>query len=97
VITRYHTWIARTGDLAYELTMHANHRLNQLRRVLGMRYWSLSAFAKKSVKNAVNIVSEFEQSVAHGCRRRGLDDVVCGHIHKAASEVGPLGPACRSA
>ena len=83
VITRYHRWIAHAGDLAYELTMHANHRLNQLRRVLGMRYWSLSAFAKKSVKNAVNIVSEFEQSVAHECRRRGLDGVVCGHIHHA--------------
>jgi UDP-2,3-diacylglucosamine pyrophosphatase LpxH len=88
VITRYHKWIARAGDLAYELTMHANHRLNQLRRVLGMRYWSLSAFAKKSVKNAVNIVSEFEQSVAHECRRRGLDGVVCGHIHHA--EIRPI-------
>lgn len=83
VITRYHRWIARAGDAAYELTMFANHRFNQLRRVLGMRYWSLSAFAKKSVKNAVNIVSEFERSVAHECRRRGLDGVVCGHIHHA--------------
>jgi UDP-2,3-diacylglucosamine pyrophosphatase LpxH len=89
VITRYHRWIALAGDLAYELTMQANHRFNQLRRVLGMRYWSLSAFAKKSVKNAVNIVSEFEQSVAHECRRRGLDGVVCGHIHHA--EIRAIG------
>ena len=88
VITRYHRWIAHAGDFAYELTMHANHRLNQLRRLLGMRYWSLSAFAKKSVKNAVNIVTEFEQSVAHECRRRGLDGVVCGHIHHA--EIRPI-------
>ncbi|TDU32305.1 UDP-2,3-diacylglucosamine pyrophosphatase LpxH [Panacagrimonas perspica] len=83
VITRYHRWIALVGDFAYELTMQANDHLNRLRRVFGMRYWSLSAFAKKSVKNAVNIVSEFEQSVAHECRRRGLDGVVCGHIHHA--------------
>jgi UDP-2,3-diacylglucosamine pyrophosphatase LpxH len=83
VITRYHRWVALVGDVAYELTMQANHRFNQVRRLLGMRYWSLSAFAKKSVKNAVNIVSEFEQSVAHECRRRGLDGVVCGHIHHA--------------
>lgn len=83
VITRYHRWIALVGDSAYDLTMQANHWLNQARRLLGMRYWSLSAFAKKSVKNAVNIVSEFEQSVAHECRRRGLDGVVCGHIHQA--------------
>ena len=83
VITRYHRWIAMVGDTAYEMTMQANHWLNQARRLLGMRYWSLSAFAKKSVKNAVNIVSEFENSVARECRRRGLDGVVCGHIHHA--------------
>ena len=83
VITRYHRWIALIGDTAYDLTMRANHRFNQARRLLGMRYWSLSAFAKNSVKNAVNIVSEFEVSVAHECRRRGLDGVVCGHIHHA--------------
>lgn len=83
VITRYHRWIALIGDTAYDLTMRANDGLNRVRRLLGMRYWSLSAFAKKSVKNAVNIVSEFENSVAHECRRRGLDGVVCGHIHHA--------------
>lgn len=83
VITRYHRWIARIGDTAYELTMQANHLVNRGRRLLGMPYWSLSAFAKNSVKNAVNIVSEFEESVARECKRRGLDGVVCGHIHHA--------------
>ncbi|MGB0955496.1 MAG: UDP-2,3-diacylglucosamine diphosphatase [Panacagrimonas sp.] len=83
VITRYHRWIAVSGDMAYELMMRANYWVNRTRRVLGMPYWSLSAFAKNSVKNAVNIVSEYEQSVAHECKRRGLDGVVCGHIHHA--------------
>lgn len=83
VITRYHAWLAIAGDIAYELMMRANERLNQLRRLLGMRYWSLSAFAKNSVKNAVNIVSEFEDSIARECQRRHLDGVVCGHIHHA--------------
>lgn len=82
-ITRHHKWVALAGDLAYEAMMHANHHFNRVRRVLGMRYWSLSAFAKNSVKNAVNIVSQFEDSVAHECHRRGLDGVVCGHIHHA--------------
>ncbi len=83
VITRYHRWIAVSGDMAYELMMRANYWVNRTRRVLGMPYWSLSAFAKNSVKSAVNIVSEYEQSVAHECKRRGLDGVVCGHIHHA--------------
>ncbi|HKY92678.1 MAG TPA: UDP-2,3-diacylglucosamine diphosphatase [Nevskiaceae bacterium] len=89
VITRYHRWIALAGDFAYEATMRANEWVNLARRRLGMRYWSLSAFAKKSVKNAVNIVTEFEDSVARDCRRRGLDGVVCGHIHHA--EIRDIG------
>lgn len=89
VITRYHRWIALAGDTAYELTMKANHWFNQARRLMGMRYWSLSAFAKNSVKNAVNIVSRFEDSVARECERRELDGVVCGHIHHA--EIRDMG------
>ena len=83
VITRYHKWLALAGDFAYEATMRANEIINRARSLLGMRYWSLSAFAKKSVKNAVAIISEFEDSVARECSRRGLDGVVCGHIHHA--------------
>ncbi|MDB5967778.1 MAG: UDP-2,3-diacylglucosamine diphosphatase [Hydrocarboniphaga sp.] len=83
VITRYHRWIALAGDFAYEATMRANEVINRARALLGMRYWSLSAFAKKSVKNAVAIISEFEDSVARECKRRELDGVVCGHIHHA--------------
>jgi UDP-2,3-diacylglucosamine pyrophosphatase LpxH len=83
VITRYHRWLALAGDFAYEATMRANEVINRARALLGMRYWSLSAFAKKSVKNAVAIISEFEDSVARECARRELDGVVCGHIHHA--------------
>lgn len=91
VITRYHRWVAFAGDVAYDLMMRANYHFNRTRALLGMRYWSLSAFAKKSVKNAVNIVSEFEDSVAHECERRGLDGVVCGHIHHAeARQMGKV-------
>lgn len=83
VITRYHAVIAKTGDALYEATMRINHHFNRARRLLGMRYFSLSAFAKQRVKTAVNVISDFEDAVAHECRRRGLDGVVCGHIHHA--------------
>ncbi|HET7797316.1 MAG TPA: UDP-2,3-diacylglucosamine diphosphatase [Nevskia sp.] len=83
VITRYHRWIALAGDLAYETMMHSNYWFNRLRAMAGLRYWSLSAFAKQKVKNAVSIVSSFEEAVARECKRRGLDGVVCGHIHHA--------------
>ena len=83
VITRYHKWIAMAGDALYENTMRFNYWFNRGRSLLGMRYWSLSAFAKQHVKTAVNVVSTFEESLARECRRRKLDGVVCGHIHHA--------------
>jgi len=83
VITRYHRWLALVGDVAYNATMTTNYWFNRVRSVMGMRYWSLSAFAKQRVKSAVNIISRFEEAVAHECRRRRLDGVICGHIHHA--------------
>ena len=83
VITRYHRWLALAGDAIYEATMNFNFWFNRARRLLGMRYWSLSAYAKDRVKTAVNIISSFEESLAHECKRRGMDGVVCGHIHNA--------------
>jgi UDP-2,3-diacylglucosamine pyrophosphatase LpxH len=87
VITRYHRWVALAGDALYEGTMRLNYWLNRGRALFGMRYWSLSAFAKQHVKTAVNIVSTFEDSLVHECRRRQLDGVVCGHIHHAEARA----------
>lgn len=83
VITRYHRWIAMAGDVVYNGMMLANRHFNQARRIVGLPYFSLSAYAKKKVKSAVNIVTEFEESVAHECESRGLDGAICGHIHHA--------------
>lgn len=88
VITRYHRWIAFAGDALYENAMRFNHHFNRVRRRLGLPYWSLSAYAKQRVKQAVNVISTFEESVARECKRRGLDGVVCGHIHHA--EIRPV-------
>ena len=83
VITRYHKWIAMAGDAIYGGTMQFNFWFNRARSLLGMRYWSLSAFAKQHVKTAVNVISNFEDSLARECKRRRLDGVICGHIHHA--------------
>ena len=46
-------------------------------------YWSLSAWLKHKVKNAVEYISRYEDAVAAEAARRGVDGVVCGHIHHA--------------
>ena len=35
------------------------------------------------MKNAVQFINDFENAVASEARRRGVDGVVCGHIHHA--------------
>jgi UDP-2,3-diacylglucosamine pyrophosphatase LpxH len=76
-------WLAYLGDHAYEFTLRLNRTLNSLRARLGLPYWSLSQYLKHKVKRAVSYVSDFETAVAHEAKRRGLDGVVCGHIHRA--------------
>jgi len=76
-------WLAIVGDHAYTVTLKLNRWFNHVRAKLGLGYWSLSQFLKHKVKKAVNFVSQFEQAVAREAKARGLDGVICGHIHKA--------------
>jgi UDP-2,3-diacylglucosamine pyrophosphatase LpxH len=54
-----------------------------LRSAFGLEYWSLSAYLKNKVKNAVSYVSNYELMVARAARDASVDGVVCGHIHKS--------------
>jgi UDP-2,3-diacylglucosamine pyrophosphatase LpxH len=76
-------WLAYVGDWAYELTLRINRHFNSLRARLGLPYWSLSKYLKLKVKRAVSYVGDFESAVAREAQRRGLQGVVCGHIHHA--------------
>jgi UDP-2,3-diacylglucosamine pyrophosphatase LpxH len=82
-VMRYAKWLALLGDWAYELTLRLNNVLNRARRQLGYPYWSLSAYLKFKVKNAVEYISNYETAIADEARRRKVDGVVCGHIHQA--------------
>jgi UDP-2,3-diacylglucosamine pyrophosphatase LpxH len=76
-------WLAHVGDRMYEFTLRLNRHLNSLRARLGLPYWSLSGYLKQKVKRAVSYVGDFEAAVAREARRRGVQGVVCGHIHRA--------------
>jgi UDP-2,3-diacylglucosamine pyrophosphatase LpxH len=88
-VIRHAKWLAYLGDSLYTLILHCNHWFNHLRVRLGFPYWSLSQYLKHKVKNAVSFISDFEHALANEARRRGLDGVVCGHIHKA--EIRDIG------
>jgi UDP-2,3-diacylglucosamine pyrophosphatase LpxH len=83
-VTRHHRWIAVLGDVGYDLLVQLNGWLSWWRCTLRMNsYWSLAGFAKRKVKSAVTFIFDFENSVIHSVRDRGLNGVVCGHIHSA--------------
>jgi UDP-2,3-diacylglucosamine pyrophosphatase LpxH len=74
-------WLALLGDGAYEMALWLNRHFNTARRRLGFPYWSLSAYLKGRVKNAMQYIVSFGDAVADEAYRRGVDGVVCGHIH----------------
>ena len=83
-ITRHHRWVAVLGDKAYDLLVRLNGVLSWARRRMGISgYWSLAGYAKRKVKKALQFVFDFEDSAIHTARQRGLDGIICGHIHCA--------------
>ena len=91
-VTRHHRWVAVLGDIAYNALVRVNTWLSRLRRALRRPgYWSLAGYAKQRVKKAVNFIFDFEDAIAYAARSRGVDGVICGHIHWAADrDVGGL-------
>ena len=77
-------WLAYLGDAGYQFLLSLNPVINFFRRRFGLGYWSLSAYAKKRVKDAVNFIGEFEKAIVRYAERFSVDAVLCGHIHSAA-------------
>ena len=82
-VIRYAKVLAHLGDWAYDAALVLNRWFNAARRRFGYPYWSLSQWLKRQVKEAVKAIDRFELALAGEARRRGLDGVICGHIHHA--------------
>jgi len=86
--------LARTG--ANRAKFEPLRAANRVKRRLGMApdtagiqqigslyfLYSLAAFLKHRVKNAVNYIENFERAVAREAKVRDVDGLVCGHIHR---------------
>lgn len=86
IVMQNKRWLAIIGDKAYGNLLTLNRWFNNLRKKFGFSYWSVSAYLKHKVKNAVSYISNFEQASAYAARRRNVDGLICGHIHKATIE-----------
>ena len=88
-VIHYAKWLAHVGDWAYGWALKFNDMLFAVRKRLGLDYWSLSGWLKHKVKNAVEYISRFEETVAREAAPRRAAGGVCGHIHHAA--IRPIG------
>ncbi len=86
-VTVHHRWLAVLGDVGYDWLVSVNRWCNQIRRTVGLGYWSLAAAVKGRVKQAVSFISNFEDALAREAAQRRVDGIVCGHIHKAELRV----------
>ena len=75
-------WLSKVGARAYELSLSLNTVVARVRERLGKPYWSLAAALKDRTKKALQYVARFEDAVAALALERGVDGVVCGHIHR---------------
>jgi UDP-2,3-diacylglucosamine pyrophosphatase LpxH len=88
---RHSRLLSMLGGLGYDYLVALNRAVNSARALVGLRRWSFSQAIKKKVKGACTFISRFEDALIDEARRRGLDGVVCGHIHDPRLETRPDG------
>src|SRR5690606_25909204 len=76
---RFHRLV---GETSYDLLLFLNRWSNRLRSLRGLPYWSLAYYVKNRVANARQAIRAVEETAACEARRRGLDGIICGHIHQ---------------
>jgi len=76
--------LMRLGGFCYGLVMLAGRAISACRKMAGLPHWSLAAHVKLRLASAARYVEAFETAAARFALQRGLDGVVCGHIHRAA-------------
>lgn len=81
----FHPWIGFAGDLAYQFLTSVNRFVSWIRRQLNLSgSYSLSYHIKRNLRSASRLIASFQEALLHETRKRGLDGVVCGHVHWSA-------------
>lgn len=75
------------GDKGYKIIITLNTLQNKLRRLLKIKEWSFAQWVKVNVKRSVQFINNFETLVVGEAQKRGVDGVICGHIHSAEDSL----------
>jgi UDP-2,3-diacylglucosamine pyrophosphatase LpxH len=89
-IARYHRWLAKLGSETYDFLLEINRYYSRIRLWLGIQsHFSLAGYVKFKLKNAVQFISDYEESIVNTLKDEGVDGVICSHIHHA--EIKDIG------
>ena len=83
IVMRNAQWLAHFGSWAYDVSISMNVWLNKVRNLLGLPHWSLSSYLKYKVKESVNFIGDYEETLTKYVNNKGLSGIICGHIHHA--------------
>jgi UDP-2,3-diacylglucosamine pyrophosphatase LpxH len=99
-VVRYAKFLAFLGDWAYNLALNCNRWFNAIRRRLGYPYWSLSAWLKRQVKEAVKAMQNAPDrpifqallfsKIVPNCKKLGLLDAGDGWLRDRFTELGVI-------
>jgi len=81
---RQGTNLERFGAAAYVVLSEFEVLVNHWRKNLGQDYVSISMNVIRKLRGAREYIRRFERFAAELAGERGLDGIVCGHIHKPA-------------
>ncbi len=82
LVVKHSRLTSMLGSTAYDSLVMFNRWVNHVRSRMGRPSVSLSKAIKMKVKSACMFMSRFEEALIQEAKNKGLDGVVCGHIHK---------------
>jgi len=74
-------WLHLAGDMGYDFILFINRHLGRVRKLFGLKYWSLASFIKTNLKNAMRHISTYEHLLTSLAKEHNVSGIVCGHIH----------------
>jgi UDP-2,3-diacylglucosamine pyrophosphatase LpxH len=83
-VTHFGGMQEKFGDWLYYRILTGNRLFNFVRQRFGLRYWSLAEFLKRQSGAAERYIGRFVEAGLDDAERRGVDGIICGHIHRAS-------------
>ncbi len=74
-------WLSVLGSVAYDALLFVASGISEVQKLLRCSPSDLAGSIKRSVKQAVRFVSNFEVRLARHARESACDGVICGHVH----------------